>query len=137
MDMPRKVSFRSSRSLCLCVVHSVEPRRFLVPSSTGYPSQSYSSPQQPPTPSHRSTVQTTATYDHASSSSYPSPPPLSGSTSYNPSFPVPEMSVRYPSNNSSGAPPPPPPPISRRSATMPTPIPNTASSVPHDMQHPN
>jgi hypothetical protein len=111
---------------------------FLVPSPTSYPSQQYSSSQPSPTPSRRSTLATTPAYDHASFSSHqPAPPPLSGSTSYNPSFPVPAAPVRYPSNPS-GPPPSAPSPILHRAATLPMPVPlNTASSAPYDMWPPN
>jgi hypothetical protein len=111
---------------------------FLVPSPSGYPSQQYSSSQQSPTPSRRSTLATTPAYDHGSLPTHrPAPPPLSGSTSYNPSFPVP---VRYPDSNPSGPPAPAPLPMLHRSATMPMPMPvppNPASSVPYDMRPPN
>ena len=115
---------------------------FLVPSPSGYPSHQYSSSQLSPTPSRRTTLPTTPTYDHAPLPPHPPAPPLlSGSTSYNPSFPVPAVPavpMRHPSSNPSGHPPPAPPPILHRSATMPMPVnPNAASSVPYDMQAPN
>jgi len=110
---------------------------FLVPSPTGYPSQQYSSSQLPPTTSRQSTFPTTPTYDHAPLSTHPpAPPPLSGSTSYNPSFPqfpVPDVPVRHPSTNHSG-----PAPVLHRATTMPMAIhPNPSSSVPYDTQPPN
>jgi hypothetical protein len=110
-----------------------------VPSPSGYPSQQYSSSQPSPTASRRSTLPTTPAYDHASLSPHPSaPPPLSGSTSYNPSFPVPEVPVRHPSTNPSGPPPQAASPTFHRAATMSMPVhPNTASSMPYDMRPPN
>jgi hypothetical protein len=112
---------------------------FLVPGPTSYPSQQYSSSQPSPTPSRRSTLATTPAYDHASLSSHPpAPPPLSGSTSYNPSFPVPAVPVRHPPTNPLGPPPSAPSPILHRATTMPMPVPlNTASSAPYDMRPPN
>jgi hypothetical protein len=129
---------------------------FLVPSHTGYPSQQYlpqqypsqqypsqqypsqqySSPQSLPTPSRRSTLATTPTYDHAPLPPHQSAPPhLSGSAPYNPSFPYPADQVRRPSTTS--RPPAPEPP--HRAATMPMPVPvHTASSLVHyNMQSPN
>jgi hypothetical protein len=110
----------------------------LVPSPSGYPSQQYSSSQPSPTASRRSTLPTTPAYDHAPVSLHPpAPPPLSGSTSYNPSFPVPAVPVRHPSANPSG-PPQAASPTLHRAATMPIPVhANTASSVPYDMRPPN
>jgi hypothetical protein len=136
---------------------------FLVPSPSGYPPQQYSSSQPPPSSSRRSTLPTTPAYDHASLSPHPpAPPPSSASTSYNPSFPVPAVSVRHPYTNPSEPPPPGPLPIVHRTATipmsvhpntvssqpmpvhpntvssMPMPVhPNTASSMPYDMRSPN
>ena len=113
---------------------------FLVPSHTGYPYQQYSSSQPPPATSHRSTLPTTPTYGHVPLSTHPPAPlPISGSTSYNPSFPqfpMPDVPMRHSSTNRSG--PPPPPPISHRETTMPMNVhPNASSSVPYDMQPQN
>jgi len=115
----------------------VHPSQMPIP--TSYSSQQYSSSQSSPTPSRRSRLPTTPSYDHASLPPQPpAPPPLSGSTSYNPSFPVPAVPVRHSSTNSSGPPPPAPPPILHRTATMPMPVPpNTVSSVPYDMRPQN
>jgi hypothetical protein len=96
-----------------------------------YSPQQYSSLQLSPNPSRRSTLPTTPTYGHASLPPQPPAPlPLSGSTSYNPSFPVP---VRHQSTNPSG-----PPPTAHRAATMPMPVPvHTASSTLYGMQSQN
>jgi hypothetical protein len=129
----RKVSF-THRAFVWCT--RLNHDLFLVPTPSGYPSQQYSSPQLSPPPSRRATLPITSSYEHASLPPHrPAPPPLSGSTSYNPSFPVP---ARYPDINPSGPPPPAPQPILHRSATMPMPVhPNPASSVPYDMRPPN
>jgi hypothetical protein len=136
----RKVGF-THRILDTCVwCTRLNHDLFLVPSLSGYPSQRYSSSQPSPPPSRRSTLPTTPAYDHASLSLHPpAPPPFSGSTSYNPSFPVPAVPVRYPSTNASGPPPPPgPSPISHRSTTIPIPVhSNTTSSMSYDMRPQN
>ncbi|KAN0119125.1 hypothetical protein V8E52_004572 [Russula decolorans] len=110
-----------------------------MPSPSGYPSQQYSSSQPSHTSSRRSTVPTTHAYDHASFSPHPSaPPPSSGSTSYNPSFPIATVPARHSSTNPSGPPPPAESSISNRTVTMPMPVySNTASSMPYDTRPQN
>ena len=130
-----KVSF-TYRILGTCTQSNYD--LFLVTSPTGYPSQQYSPSQPPLTTSHRSKLSTTPTYDHASLSTHPpAPPPISGSTSYNPpfpQFPMPDVPLRHSSTNRSG--PPPPLPISHRA--MPMNVQSNASlSVPYDMRPPN
>ena len=134
-----KVGF-THRVLDTCVWHTrLNHDLFLVPSPTGYPSQQYSSSQPSHTPARRSTLATTPAYDHASLyPQAPAPPPFSGSTSYNPAFPVPAVPVRHTSANSSGPPPPAPSAMMHRAVTMPMPVPsNNASSMPYDMRPPN
>jgi len=136
----RKVGF-THRVLDTCVwCTRLNHDLFLVPNPTGYPPQQYSSshPSLAPTPSRRSTLATTPTYDHVSLPSHPpAPPPLSASTSHNPLFPVPAVPARHPSTNPSGPPPPGPSPMLHRSATMSMPVhPNTTSSMPMPV-HPN
>src|ERR1019366_3319544 len=104
-----------------CVVHSIEPRGFLVTSPSAHPSQPYSSHQQPP-PVRRST------HPHFNASA-PAP------ASHHPPFPVPVIPARHPSTNSSG----PLAPMMQRSTTIPIPVhPNTAlSATYHDSSPPS
>ena len=121
-------------------MRSIEPRGFLVSSSSAHPSQPYPSHQPPPVP--RSTHphfsapppasaparaapirEPTYTYEHASYQ--PAPPPLSRSVSNHPPFHEPVIPARRPSSGQL-------PHMMQRSTAFPIPgHPNAATSVPH------
>lgn len=150
---PQRSEFLYISSSVPCILRSIEPRGFLVPSPSAYytqPNTSYQPPEplpppvrqsthprtsQPPPPVRHSTHpvpaptrQPAPIYENASRTP-PSPPQsLSRSSSHNPTFPIPLRQESHASTDSSGS----LSPMTQRQTSIPIPNnPRTGPSVPH------